>query len=151
MSGDPEMMLLARIIDTGDIVTSIEAGLRDDWFASERGRSSWVWMRSQWAQHREVPTEEAFTRRWPDGRLEANGEPLGALLAELRAKRGYLLLSDGLKEAVGYLSAVDRTGRPELVSEVTAYLVGRLAEIATDTSDTTVEAVTETDETTWST
>ena len=42
MSGDPEMMLLARIIDTGDIVTAIEAGVGDDWFASERGRLSWV-------------------------------------------------------------------------------------------------------------
>jgi replicative DNA helicase len=146
VSGDPEMMLLARIIDTGDIVTPIEDGLKDDWFASERGRTSWTWMRSQWSQHREVPTEEAFTRRFPDGRLEANGEPLGALLAELRAKRGYLLLSEGLKEAVGYLSAAVQTDRPELVTEVTSYLSGVLSEVATDTSESTVEAATETDD-----
>ena len=59
----------------------------------------------------------------------------GHCVAELRAKRGYLLLSDGLQEAVGYLSAAERTDRPELVTEVTAYLGGVLSEIATDTSD----------------
>jgi KaiC/GvpD/RAD55 family RecA-like ATPase len=143
VSGDPEMMVLARILDTGDIVTAIEAGLKDDWFASERGRSSWSWMRSQWAQHREVPTEESFARRFPDGRLEPNGEPLGSLLEELRGKRGYLLLSEGLQESVKYLSAADRPDRPALVDETRAFLAGVLTEIADDTGDTTVEAVTD--------
>ena len=146
MSGDPEMMLLARIIDTGDIVFPIEAGLTDSWFASERGRSSWTWLRSQWSQHREVPTEEAFTRRFPDGRLEPNGEPLGALLEELRAKRGYLLLVEGLQESTKHLSAVPVAGRPEMVDEVCSYLASMVAEIAVDTAASTVEAVTDTDE-----
>jgi replicative DNA helicase len=142
VSGDPEMMLLARIIDTGDILLPIEAGVSDSWFASERGRSSWAYVRSYWAQHREVPTEEAFARRFPDGRLEANGEPLSALVAELRAKRGYLLLSEGLQESVKHLSTAAPTDRPALVEEVTSYLSSVVAEIATDTSESTVEAVT---------
>ena len=146
MSGDPEMRLLARIIDTGDMVTVMEAGVKDDWFASERGRSSWAWMRTYWADHREVPTEEAFARRFPDGRLEANGEPLTALLEELRGKRRYLLLKDGLQDSVKYLNEADPTGRPELVDDVLSHLSGTLSEIATDTSDSTVEAVTETDD-----
>lgn len=141
MSGDPEMMLLSRVIDTGDIVAVVEAGVNDSWFASERGLTSWAWMRSYWAQHREVPTEEAFARRFPDGRLEVNGEPLSALVAELRAKRDYLLLTEGLQEGVKFISAVDRTDRPELVGEVTAFLTGVLAEIVTDTAESTVESV----------
>ncbi len=144
MSGDPEMMLLARIIDTGDIVTVIEAGVKDDWFASERGLASWDYVRTYWAQHREVPTEEAFARRFPDGRLEPNGEPLGALVAELRGKRGYLLLSDGLKESVDHLSKVAPEDRPGMVTEVASYLVAMAAEIVTDTAESTVEAVTDT-------
>jgi len=140
------MMLLARILDTGDIAAAIDGGLNDSWFASERGKASWSWVRSQWSQHREVPTEEAFARRFPDGRLEANGEPLSALLAELRGKRGYLLLKDGLTEAVNFLGKAAATDRPELVSEVTSFLSGVIGEVATDTADSTVEAVTETDD-----
>jgi replicative DNA helicase len=143
VSGDPEMMLLARIIDTGDMTTVTAAGVKDDWFASDRGRLAWVWVRSYWADHSEAPTEEAFNRRFPDGRLEANGEPLKALVAELRAKRAYLMLSEGLQEAVKYLSAADRSDRPALVDECRGYLAGVLAEIANDTADSTVEAVTE--------
>ena len=146
MSGDPEMMLLARIIDTGDIVTPLAAGLKDAWFASERGLASWVYVHAYWAQHQEVPTEENFSRRFPDGRLEPNGEPLRALVAEVWGKWRYLQLSDGLKDAVGYLSAADRTDRYELTGEVTSYLAGVLANVATDTPDSTVEAVTETDD-----
>jgi replicative DNA helicase len=142
VSGDPEMMLLARVIDTGDIITVIEAGVTDSWFASGRGQASWSYVRSYWAQHREVPTEEAFTRRFPDGRLEPNGEPLGALVAELRAKRGYLLLRDGLQESVKHLTAAVATDRPALVEEVSTYLASMLAEIVTDTSESTVESVT---------
>lgn len=143
MSGDPEMMLLSRIIDTGDIVSVVEAGVTNSWFASNRGQESWAYVRSYWAQHREVPTEEAFARRFPDGRLEANGEPLSALVAELRRKRGYLLLSDGLQEAVKYLSGASVTERPELVGDVSSFLSGVLSEISTDTAESTVEAVTE--------
>jgi replicative DNA helicase len=144
MSGDPEMMLLARVIDTGDILSVVEAGVTDSWFASERGRASWAWVHTYWAQHREVPTEESFARRFPDGRLEPNGEPLEALVAELRAKRSYLLLSEGLQESVKHLSAVDRADRPELVDEVTSFLSGVISEISTDTSDSTVESVIDT-------
>ena len=146
MSGDPEMMLLARIIDTGDMTAVIEAGLTNSWFASERGLASWTYVRSYWQQHREVPTEENFTRRFPDGRLEPNGEPLEALLAELRAKRGYLLLVEGLQESTKHLNAASAAERPELVDEVTSYLTSVLTDIATDTADSTVESVTETDE-----
>ena len=144
MSGDPEMMLLARLLDTGDMVPVVEAGLTNSWFRSERGLASWTWVRSYWAEHREVPTEEAFTRRFPDGRLEPNGEPLGALLAELRTKRAYQLLSEGFQEEVKYLATAKPEDRPELVVEVTNHIREVLAEIDIDIADSTVEAVSET-------
>jgi len=146
VSGDPEMMLLARIIDTGEISVALDAGLKDSWFASERGLASWSYVRSYWSEHREVPTETGFTRRFPDGRLEPNGEPLSALLAELWGKHRSLSLSETLQEAVKFYAAVDRTDRQERVDEVISYLSTRVAEIAGDAIDATVEAVTETDE-----
>lgn len=144
MSGaDLESLVIARVIDTGDIVTAIEGGVQQDWFRGERSAKQWAWLIEYWGEHKAVPTEEAYRRRF-SWELEVTGEPLSGLVADLRKERQFGILREGIAESVEYLAAADKEDRPELVEEITAHLRATVGLLDISGTRSAVENVAET-------
>lgn len=136
---DLEAMIIARIIDTGDMAVAIEHGVKSEWFRGTRSKSQWEYLLGYWSQHKQVPTEEAYNRRYPTWPLEVCADPLTGLIEELRRERKFSKLREGIAESVEYLSTADKDERPELTDEITGHLRGVLAEIETDSTRSVVE------------
>lgn len=99
MSAHVEQVALRQIIDSGNILPYISAGINAEFFVHERWAQAWPWVHEYWMRHQVVPQLPAFERQfqWP---FPETDEPATALIDELIRRRRTRLAEVQLGEAV---------------------------------------------------
>lgn len=118
-----EQLAVSKLIETGDIVSFLDAGITESFFMEERWLKAWKWTYEYWTRHRSMPTAGAFKRQFPSYKLvEPVDDPLTGLIDELRAKRKHVIVQEGLTEAVLLMD----TESPEAALEAVARFVSNV-------------------------
>ena len=68
MAANKDMVLIAKIVDTGDIRTAYDAGIRSENFAEVDAKMLWSYIYEYWrgkATSGDVPTRECYTMHIP--------------------------------------------------------------------------------------
>lgn len=138
-AADPQQLLLSRIIRSDDgnaaMVTVLDSGITEAFFSQERWLQVWKWTYGYWIDHGTVPEFAAYSRRFPgvNFKLVETNEPLSALINEVRDKRKYDIVLEGVQETVEHFSA-------EKVDEALAAMSRLLTTVNAEISHSTVLA-----------
>lgn len=131
MATDIEQVALSRIVYDGDIVSFINAGVKTEFFVTERWSLAWTWVYEYWSRHNEVPAITAFMRQFPNWEFEATDEPGSAIIEELLLRRRAVLVEEALIEAVDSMRAGEH-------DDVLSRLRGLLNDVDVETSRSAV-------------
>ena len=95
-----EQLLISKILVDRDLTQALDANIRTEFFGSEGSRDAWDWILLYRSEYAEVPTSEAFLRKFPNFALDLSpNEPTKALIDELFANYKIRLTNQGLVEA----------------------------------------------------
>lgn len=108
-----ENLILTKITQSGNMADVLNANVRSEFFHGKKSRKLWDWAYDYWVTHGKVPTIQAATRQDPtyDWADDVSGEPMSALIEELRTHHLHLLTQAGLAEAVALFDNADNDPR----------------------------------------
>lgn len=101
---DPELILMSKILETGDIKSAIHSGIRAEWFRNMENkppyRDYWEWMAQYFDTHGVCPTPEAFGLKFgAAGWQDLSTEPYGAIVQHFREVSRKRLAAEALNTA----------------------------------------------------
>jgi len=81
-----ESSVISHVVRNGGDTLSyvLDQGVTANYFTEQRTHDAFVWLVDQWSTHGEIPSDEAFVRRFPNFKLLIEPDPLSALVEELR-------------------------------------------------------------------
>jgi replicative DNA helicase len=133
---DLERTLISRALLDKDLLPLTEARVRPEWFEDADSRKAFEWILEYWKDYSTVPTSAALKSEYPTYRLIRSQDPLPWLVDEMRKRRRFGLLQDGLLEAVESL----QDGDPDTsLRSITAAITQLMVETAGDIDTNLVE------------
>lgn len=96
MAVNIEKCLISSVIRDGGINEVLDARITLDFFEDEEHTQVWTWLLKHWTEHSKVPDEITLKRNYPNYKLTATPEPIGYYVAEIRTRRKYTIMQEGI-------------------------------------------------------
>lgn len=147
-SRNPEVLLLSAVINTGDVLTCIDAGITSEWFEHDDSgpyQRHWTWLAAFYDRHGQAPSEAAFLTQFPAFPLLDTKEIAHAIDA-MRGSYSKRRMADTIQQAARLLKVGEIEEATTLVRSHVADVDARIAPTNTMVSslhdtDGTIEAI----------
>lgn len=106
---DIERSLVSKIIKTGDLVPVLESKIQPSFFEGSEHRKVFGWIIEYWNRYGECPTNKALLQDFPNYNLVKTEEPYQYYIDELRERRKYGIVVEGLEESARLLDVENDT------------------------------------------
>jgi len=103
---DIERSLVGKILDTKDIRTAIKSKISKKFFIGE-SKDVYEFMLDYYGEYSEVPSMDVVQRYFPSYEVELHEDPMMYLIDEMRERRKYNLLVDGVNRIAKSLEKRD--------------------------------------------
>jgi replicative DNA helicase len=108
--------MISKIINDGDMVTSLGAGIQSHWFEDTEAREVHQWMVEYFNRYSAAPTHRALRRQFPNYKILSTVEPYAYYIDLFREQRRRSILVDSLVDADTALKEDDHKRAEEAFS-----------------------------------
>lgn len=117
MAVNIEKCLISSVIDHGDLTEVLDARVTLEFFEDEEHTQVYTWLLKHWTEYSKVPDEATLKRNYPNYKLTAVPEPTSYYINEIRARRKYTIMQEGILASTDFMEDDDVEGAVAVISQ----------------------------------